>query len=499
MLVIGAWVTLAAALFLTVPPLSQTVRDNAVGLMPAGAPARVTAQRMAEAFHESRSNDLLIAVLTDENGLGPADENVYRTLVGRLRQDTQNVARLQDFVGTPGLREAMTSKDHKAWLLPIGLSGELATPRGYESYSRVAGIVKQVTAGSSLTANLAGPAATINDLADAGGRDMHLIEIATAVMVLIILLIIYRNPVTMLLPLMTIGISLVTARGVVAGLAQHGLAVSDQTVVFMTAMMVGAGTDYAVFLISRYHDQLRLGANSDQATERALTSVGKVIAGSAATVAVSFLCMIFARLGLLSAIGPALAISIGVVFLAAVTLLPAMIVVTGRRGWIAPRRDLTTRFWYHSGARIVRRPTAYLVTSLVILTVLAGYGSLVRYNWDQSKTLPGTVESNRGYAAVSRHFPLNATIPQYLVIGSPHDLRSPKSLADLEQMAARVSQLPHIASVRGITRPTGQPPEKASVAYQAGEVGHKLQDASSLINGHTTDLDLLAQGAEDLA
>jgi RND superfamily putative drug exporter len=494
MVVIGAWIAMAAALFVSFPSLSEMVREHPLSVMPADTPAMVTAQQMAKAFGQSESNNLLIVVLTDDKGLGPADENVYRSLVGKLRQDTRDVVMLQDFLSTPALREAMTSKDHKAWLLPLGIPAELA-----DAYSRVHDIVKGTTAGSSLTANLTGPAATTNDLADVGDRDLHMIEIGTAVMVLAILLIVYRNPLTMLLPLITIGISLVTARGIVAGLAQHGLPVSYMTVVFMTAMMAGAGTDYAVFLISRYHDHLRLGAESDQAMKRALTSVGKVITASAATVALTFLAMIFTRLGVLSTVGPALAISIGVVLLAAVTLLPAIIVLTGRRGWIAPRRDLTTRFWRRSGRRIVRRPGVYVVTSLAILSILAGCGNLVHYNWDQSKTLPGTVESNRGYAAVSRHFPLNATIPQYLVIQSPHDLRSPKALADLEQMTARVSQLPGIQAVRGITRPNGQPPQQASLAYQAGEVGNKLRAASSLINDHTSDLDLLAKGAKDLA
>ena len=62
-------------------------------------------------------------------------------------------------------------------------------------------------------------------------------------------------------------------------------------------MMVGAGTDYAVFLISRYHDYVRQGADSDRAVKRALASIGKVIAASAATVAVTFLGMVFARIG----------------------------------------------------------------------------------------------------------------------------------------------------------------------------------------------------------
>ena len=100
----------------------------------------------------------------------------------------------------------------------------------------------------------------------------------------------------MLLPLVTIGVSQLAATQVVAGLAQLGLGISQQTVVFMSAMMIGAGVDYAVFLISRYHEYLRQGLDSDQAVARALSAIGKVIAASAATVAVTFLGMGFTTL-----------------------------------------------------------------------------------------------------------------------------------------------------------------------------------------------------------
>ena len=209
-----------------------------------------------------------------------------------------------------------------------------------------------------------------------------------------------------------------------------GLAVSNQTIIFLSGMIAGAGTDYAVFLISRYHDYLRHGADSDQAVKRALSSIGKVIAASAATVGVTFLGMSFAKLEVFSTVGPALAIGIGVAFLAAVTLLPAIIVLAGRRGWVEPRRELTARFWRRSGIRIVRRPRANLVASLMVLIILASCVGLVRFNYDDRKALPDSVESSIGYAALERHFPLNSIIPQYLFIQSPHDLRTPEALAD---------------------------------------------------------------------
>jgi putative drug exporter of the RND superfamily len=500
LVVIGFWVALAAGLSLTFPPLTQMVQQHPAALLPANAPTMVTARQMTKAFHESGSSDSVVLVaLTDEKGLGPADEGVYRTLVDKLRQDTRDVAVLQDFVGTPTLRDAVTSKDHKAWYLPVSLVGELGSPQLQQTYTRVAGIVKHTVAGSTLTANLTGPAASTVDLAAVGVRDMHLIEGATALMVLIILLVIYRNPVTMLLPFITIGISLVTAQAIVAGVSQLGLGISNQTIVLMTGIMAGAGIDYAVFLISRYHDYVRLGADSHQAVKRALASIGKVIAASAATVAVTFLGMVFTRLAVFKTIGPVLAISIAVAFLAAVTLLPAILALAGPRGWISPRRDLTTQFWRRSGIRIVRRPRVHLVASVMVLIVLAGCVSLVRFNYDDRITLPDSAESAIGYAAMDRHFSVNSTIPQYLFIQSPHDLRTPQALADLEQMARRVSQLPNIAMVRGITRPTGEPLEQASLTYQAGEVGAKLNDASNLVTGRGGDLNRLTNGANALA
>ena len=109
-------------------------------------------------------------------------------------------------------------------------------------------LVEQTLAGSPLTVHITGPAATVADLTVAGHRDRAPIEIAIAVLVLAVLLLVYRNPITMLLPLLTIGLSLVIAQAVVAGYSQlTGSGVSNQSIVFLSAIMAGAGTDYAVF------------------------------------------------------------------------------------------------------------------------------------------------------------------------------------------------------------------------------------------------------------
>ncbi|WP_422749909.1 RND family transporter [Mycobacterium sp. WMMD1722] len=499
-MVIGCWAVLALLAPHAVPSLTTMSERNPIAVLPADAPSAVATRDMAQAFGEAGSENLLVVVLSNDDGLTAADQDVYRALAEDLRRDVRDVVMVQDFATTPPLRDTLSSRDGKAWLLPVGLTGELGTPEAYGAYTRVGDIIAHRVDGAAVTVNLTGPAATVADLTDAGAGDRLPIEIAIAVLLVVILAVVYRNPVTMCLPLLTIGASLLTAQGAVAAVSLWtGMAISNQTIVLLSAMVAGAGTDYAVFLISRNHDHVRAGFAPEQAVRRALLSIGKVVAASAATVGVTFLAMGFATLGVFSTVGMALGIGIGTAFLAAVTLLPALLVLAGRRGWVTPRTERTTAFWRRSGIRIVRRPTAHLAGSLAVLLALAGVAGAARFNYDDRKQLPDDVESSVGYTALDRHFPVNQTIPENLLIASPHDLRTPRALADLEQLAQRISQVPGVAVVRGVTRPTGESLQQARATYQAGEVGAQLGEASTTIDRRDGDLDRLASGADQLA
>lgn len=348
--------------------------------------------------------------------------------------------------------------------------------------------------------NVVGGAATFDDLNEIGARDQLIIEVSTVVTILTILIIVYRNLVAMLMPLITIGISMAVAQQVVAGLGELGLPLGPQTMILMTGMMMGAGVDYAVFLFSRYQECLRNGMGSDEAVVRSIATIGEVITGSAATVALTFMGLSFATLGVFLTVGPSLAVTILIGVLGSLTVLPALMVLAGRRGWVKVKKDLTGRFWRKSAVHIVRRPRIHLVASLAVLLALAACTAFVQYNYDDRKNIPADAASNKGYDALTKHFPVSTTMQQFIMVHDPNvDLRSPKSLADLEQMAQRVAQVPGIDIVRGITRPTGEMLNEAKSTYQAGEVGSKLADASGLIEDNNNNLNLLSNGARQLA
>lgn len=498
-MILVTWVGLAAVLFLAIPPLVDVSSRHPPDFLPPDSATLIAGNAMKNAFREADAGNVAIVLLTNDKGFSKEDEDVYRRLVDKLNTDKTNVKSTQDFIHIPELRQVMVSKDGKAVQLPVSLVGNMGTAPGQAAYTNAMETVQQVVKGSDLTLNVVGAAATFQDIAEIGAHDQHMIEATTGILVFSILIIVYRSLVAMLLPLFTIGVSLIVAQQVVAGLGLLGLGLGPQTMVLMTGMMLGAGTDYAIFLFSRYQEFIRQGATTDQSLVLALTSIGEVIAGSAGTVAVTFLALSFATLGVFATIGPALSVTILIGFIASVTMLPALIVLVGRRGWIKPRKDMAGRFWRRSGVNIVRRPVTHLAGSLAVLLALAGCATLVRYNYDNRKDLDPDAASNVAYETLNKHFPVSTTMQQFVLIQSPRDLRAPRSLADMEQMAQRIAQLPHIDSVRGITRPTGDVLEQAKATYQAGEVGSKLKDASNLINGNDALLQKLVDGEYQLA
>ena len=178
-------------------------------------------------------------------------------------------------------------------------------------------------------------------------------------------------------------------------------------------------------------------------------------------------------MGVFKTVGVASAIGIGVAFLAAVTLLPAILVLAGPRGWVKPRRELTARFWRRSGIRIVRRPVAHLVASLLVLAMLASCAAFVRYNYDDRKAVAASAPSSVGYAALDRHFPVNQSIPEYLLIQSPTRPAHAAGPCRLGADGGRESaQLPNVALVSGITRPTGNVPRTVQGHLSGGRCRH---------------------------
>jgi putative drug exporter of the RND superfamily len=498
-IVVGVWLGLAIVLALAFPQLETVVRRQSVDPVPRDIPSLQALDRMAKAFGEEGSTTTVVVAMENPNGLTPQVQQRYSAMVEQLRADSGRVKLVRDLLSDPVTAGQATSRDGKAWYLPVGIAGTLGSPRAAESVQSVRDVAAKAFVGTETVSKVTGPAATMSDQIVAADRDLLLISVATVALIAAILLLVYRSLFTALLPLVVIGLSLAVGRGILAALGEAGVPVSQFTIAFMTVILLGAGTDYSVFLISRYHEQRRQGIAVDDAVVHATATIGRVILASAATVALALLSMTFATLNIFATSGPACAIAVLIGFVATVTLLPPVLVVAARRGIGEPRADRTRAYWNRIAVMVVRKPVPLLVISQVVLLALATVCLTMRISYDDRKAQPADTASNEGYRLLDRHFPKDTTMTDFLLVESPKDMRSGTGLADLEELASRVSQIAGVTKVVGITRPTGKRLQQAELAWQNGQIGDKLGSAVLDGDGHKNQLSQLTDGADQLA
>lgn len=497
--VLGAWVGIGVVLALAFPQLESVVRKQSVDPIPAGVSSFRAFDRMGDAFDEKGAKTTVFVTMENQAGLTAQNRQSYDALVRELRRDKDNVQAVQDFLADPVTKRQGLSSDQKAWYIPVGLSGTLGSPEAADAVHSVRQTAHRIFADTGTTVHVTGPTATFSDQIQVLEDDLLKITVATILLIGVILLVVYRSIFTALLPLIVVGVSLAVGRGILSALGELGMSVSEFTVPFMTAILLGAGVDYSVFLISRYHERLRTGSEPDAALINATSTIGTVILASAATVALAFMSMIFADLSLFKTLGPACAIAILTGFAATVTLFPPILSFAARRGWGMPHPDRTRRYWNRVGVLVIRRPLPLLVLGIVGLTAFSLVAATMTITYDDRKGQPESTDSNQGYALIDRHFPKDVVIGQYLVVDSPHDLRTARGLADLDQMASRIAQIHGVKRVVGVTRPTGEKLNEAQLSWQNGQIGSKL--ASSVREGRSREgqLQQLKSGAHQLS
>jgi RND superfamily putative drug exporter len=136
---------------------------------------------------------------------------------------------------------------------------------------------------------------------------------------------------------------------------------------------------------------------------------------------------------------------------------------------------------------------------LALVVGLAAVALTMHFSYDDRRGQPATTPSNEGYTLLDRHFRKDVVITEFMVVESPTDMRTGKGLADLDEMASRVSQLAGVTKVSGVTRPTGARLDQAQLGWQNGQIGDKMAGAVANGDAHKDDLGKLTNGADRLA
>jgi RND superfamily putative drug exporter len=494
--VLAGWVLLAVALTVLVAPLEKVVSRDATPFLPASSPSVRAFAQMDDAFAGGEGRALAFVVLSAPGfAADPAARDYYEGLTRRLHADDTHVADIQEYASQPALRDSLTSEDGDATYVPVALRHPVGSPQADQDVAWLRDTV-QTGRPADVGAQVTGDVASITDLNGAISDSIGRVTLVSVVIIVAILLLLYRSLLLPLVPLATIGIGLLVARGLVSLMGQAFLPVSTYTGMFVTALVLGAGTDYTVFLISRFHEAIRAGMEPAGAVVESVRRVGPVVVASGLTVIIGSACMVMAKLALFGTTGPAIAVSILVTLLVGLTFTPAMTAVMGERA--RPRRPAGGRRWAVTGRLVASRPLPVVVASLALLGTLAMFWPRLEPSYDATGLVPSSAESAKGYDALDQHFPANELEPDYVLVRTDHDMRNPADLAAVEQAATTLSRLPGVTAVRGITRPSGTPIEAAELTRQLARVGDRLGAAGDSL-GDGSGVDRLADGADRLS
>jgi RND superfamily putative drug exporter len=362
--VVVLWVVAAVLFAAFAPALKDVGSADESTFLPKEAESVEARAVLARAFPDEAAPGSATVVFGRDGGLTDADRAYIDALPGwaktespeDLRGVVRNVVTLSQ---KPHLAVMMESADGSTQIATVNLEvaafQEGATIavealRDHFAATAPAGLAVHVTGSAGIGADY------LRSIIDGTDRT----TIVTILLVLIVLLIIYRAPLAALVPLITIGAAFLVSRGMLGVLATSGWKISTLLDSFVVVLVFGVGTDYTIFLISRFREELSK-ADRPTAARRTVTRIGAVIAASAATVIVGLSSMAIASFGMIQSTGPALAITIAITLVAGLTLTPALLVIFGKPlFW--PRHPTETDHhgdrgvWARIATVITRRP-----------------------------------------------------------------------------------------------------------------------------------------------
>jgi len=442
--VIAAWLIAAIAVPKFLPSLASVTQGNNSAFLPASAPSEHAANLAAPFGISINETPVPVVAAVSQGTLSPADQAWITSLQHDLAT-VPHVVKVQD-LGRSG--------DGQAAQLQV-----LSNVNGGGNPNDLTNLVNNLRSKihsaappAGMDVHLAGQVAIQVDQQKQSGNTGNEVQGVALVFILVLLFLIFRS---VLAPFITVIPALlsVTIAGPLIGEAAHaGLKVSQLSQLMLIVLVLGAGTDYGLFLVFRVREELREGKDPKDAVRSALTRVGETITFSALTVIAALLSLLAATFQIYSQLGIPLAIGIGTMLLAGLTLLPALLAVFGRVAfWPTKTKAGTGKsgVWGRTAARIVRRPALPLIIGVIAFGAIAiavpsykpgGFGGTI--------SAPAGTDSAAGTALLNKHFPQSSANPTNLV----YKLSQPV-WDNLSAVPAAESQLHASGLFTGITGP----------------------------------------------
>ncbi len=457
--IVLAWVAGTAAAMVLLPSLSDVTQSDNTSFLPSSAPSEQAAQ-LASPLQGASLTAVTVVAARSGGPLTGADQAAIARLSGMLAR----VARVTS------VRDAGQSSDGQAEQLTVlaalAQSGGLATSQQAGLVASLREVIRAAALPPGLAAHTAGPVATRVDTNATSSKTGGQVQWFSIIFVIALLMAVFRSALAPLIAVLPALVVVLIAERLTAEAAVHGLGVSQIASLLLIVLVLGAGTDYALFLMFRVREEMRAGLACHEAIVLGVGRVGETITFSAGILIAALLSLATASFSLYSGLAAPLAMAIGLMLIAGLTLLPALLAIFGPAAfWPSSVRPGTGRhgWWGRACARIVRRPAATLVVGLVVFGALAvASAGYLASGFGGAATAPAGSDSALGNTLLTEHFPQTAANPTVIVFR----LRQPVWTAAAAAAAAerQLAADPQFTAVSGPFDANGTPLTAAQYA-----------------------------------
>jgi putative drug exporter of the RND superfamily len=411
--IVLAWAAGAAAAMALLPSLSSVTQSDNTSFLPASAPSEQAAQ-LASPLQGAALTAVTVVAARSSGTLTGADE----ALIDRLKGSLARIPRVVS------VRDAGQSADGQAEQLTVlaalAQSGGLATSQQATLVGRVRDAMRTAAPPTGFSVHTAGTVATRTDTNATSGKTGGQVQWFSIAFVIALLVAVFRSALAPLIAVLPAVVVVLAAERLTAEAAVHGLGVSQIASLLLIVLVLGAGTDYALFLMFRVREEMRAGLGCHEAIVLSVARVGETITFSACVLIAALLSLATATFSLYSGLAVPLAIAIGLMLAAGLTLLPALLAICGPVAfWPSSVRPGAGRpgWWGPACSRIVRRPVLTLVIGLVVFGALAvASAGYLAAGFGGAATGPAGSDSAAGDSLLSRHFPQTAANPTVIVL-----------------------------------------------------------------------------------
>lgn len=468
------WIALAAALMLTAPSMADLVRENGEITVPDGYSSSEASAILAEAakLKGGAAETQIALVFHDEQGIDEADQKEIEQGITALHDKMEEIgiSSITDPYSTPEAKDKLISKDGKTILTSLSVLDEQRPLKDIEQD------IHQTLDSLKVEHYLTGQKQINEDMIVSSEQGLKKSEYFTVIFILLILFVVFRSVVAPFIPLLTVGLSYLVSQSIVAFLVDTvNFPISTYTQIFMVAVMFGIGTDYCILLISRYKEELQHTDDQWEAIVQTYRKAGKTVLFSGLAVLVGFTTIGLSQFMLYRS-AVAVAVGIAVMLIALVTVVPFFMAVLGTKLFWPVRGSLEhkeNRFWGAIGRFSLKRPwAALLIVAAVTVPFVISYTGNVSFN--SMEEIGDEYESVKAYNIISESFEPGESLPSTIVIKNDEPMDNAEYMALAEKISREVEKTDGVASIRGMSRPTGEVLKDFALSNQVKTVGEGL-------------------------